>query len=136
MSEPTEPAENAGYRTAVAEPTPQRRSRLGVRLFGLALVVASVVLATYLLVAYLAFESGRELQVQQETAARRQQLDRQIELLESRQRKSVAKSMAQGESYRARVHLVAGGERRPHDIVVLPVDGVTAEGGPSGPARV
>jgi signal transduction histidine kinase len=53
-------------------------------------------------------------------------LDRQIELLESRQRKSVAKSMAQGESYRARVHLVAGGERRPHDIVVLPVDGVTA----------
>lgn len=53
-------------------------------------------------------------------------LERQIELLESRQRKSVAKSMAQGESYRARVHLVAGGERRPHDIVVLPVDGVTA----------
>lgn len=53
-------------------------------------------------------------------------LDRQIELLESRQRKSVAKSVAQGESYRARVHLVAGGERRPHDIVVLPVDGVTA----------
>jgi signal transduction histidine kinase len=53
-------------------------------------------------------------------------VDRQIELLESRQRKSVAKSMAQGESYRARVHLVAGGERRPHDIVVLPVDGVMA----------
>lgn len=53
-------------------------------------------------------------------------LERQIELLESRQRKSVAKSVAQGESYRARVHLVAGGERRPHDIVVLPVDGVTA----------
>jgi signal transduction histidine kinase len=54
-------------------------------------------------------------------------LSRQIELLESRQRKSVAKSMAKGESYRARVHLVAGGgERRPHDIVVLPVDGVMA----------
>lgn len=53
-------------------------------------------------------------------------LDRQIELLESRQRKSVAKSVAQGESYRARVHLVAGGERRPHDIVVLPIEGVTA----------
>ena len=53
-------------------------------------------------------------------------LDRQIELLESRQRKSVAKSVAQGDSYRARVHLVAGGERRPHDIVVLPVDGVSA----------
>jgi signal transduction histidine kinase len=53
-------------------------------------------------------------------------IERQVELLESRQRKSVAKSMAQGESYRARVHLVAGGERRPHDIVVLPVDGVMA----------
>ena len=53
-------------------------------------------------------------------------IERQIELLESRQRKSVAKSMAQGESYRARVHLVTGGERRPHDIVVLPVDGVMA----------
>ena len=53
-------------------------------------------------------------------------LDRQIELLESRQRKSVAKAMADGESYRARVHLVAGGERRPHDIVVLPIEGVTA----------
>jgi signal transduction histidine kinase len=53
-------------------------------------------------------------------------IDRQIELLESRQRKSVAKAMAEGESYRARVHLVAGGERRPHDIVVLPVEGVTA----------
>ena len=53
-------------------------------------------------------------------------LERQIELLESRQRKSVAKSVAAGESYRARVHLVTGGERRPHDIVVLPVDGVTA----------
>ena len=53
-------------------------------------------------------------------------LDRQIELLESRQRKSVEKSVGAGESYRARVHLVTGGERRPHDIVVLPVDGVTA----------
>jgi signal transduction histidine kinase len=53
-------------------------------------------------------------------------LERQVELLESRQRKSVAKSMAQGESYKARVHLVTGGERRPHDIVVLPVDGITA----------
>jgi signal transduction histidine kinase len=53
-------------------------------------------------------------------------LERQIELLESRQRKAVAKSIAAGESYKARVHLVAGGERKPHDIVVLPVDNVTA----------
>jgi signal transduction histidine kinase len=53
-------------------------------------------------------------------------LERQIELLENRQRKAVAKSIASGERYKARVHLVAGGERKPHDIVVLPVDGMTA----------
>jgi signal transduction histidine kinase len=53
-------------------------------------------------------------------------LERQIELLENRQRKAVAKSIAAGQSYKARVHLVAGGERKAHDIVVLPVDGMTA----------
>ena len=53
-------------------------------------------------------------------------LERQIELLETRQRKAVAKSVGAGESYKARVHLVTGGERKPHDIVVLPVDGMTA----------
>lgn len=53
-------------------------------------------------------------------------IERQIELLESRQRKSVAKSVAEGKSYRARVHLVTGGERRPHDIVCLPLEGVVA----------
>ena len=53
-------------------------------------------------------------------------LERQIELLESRQRKLVAKSIADGASYKARVHLVAGGERKPHDIVVLPIEDVSA----------
>ena len=53
-------------------------------------------------------------------------LERQIELLETRQRKAVAKSIAAGQRYKARVHLVAGGERKPHDIVVLPVDSMTA----------
>ena len=53
-------------------------------------------------------------------------LERQIELLESRQRKLVAKSIAEGTSYKARVHLVAGGERKPHDIVVLPIEDVSA----------
>lgn len=61
-----------------------------------------------------------------DAASEAEVLDRQIELLESRQRKSVAKAMADGQSYRARVHLVTGGERRPHDIVALPVDGVMA----------
>ncbi|MGQ0455433.1 MAG: ATP-binding protein [Hyphomicrobium sp.] len=53
-------------------------------------------------------------------------IERQIELLESRQRRSVAKSVAQGASYKERAHLVIGGERKAHDIVVVPIDGVTA----------
>ncbi|MET0639338.1 MAG: ATP-binding protein [Hyphomicrobium sp.] len=53
-------------------------------------------------------------------------LERQIELLESRQRKQVAKAVSAGERYNARVHLIAGGQRKPHDIVILPVDGMTA----------
>ena len=53
-------------------------------------------------------------------------LKRQIELLEARQRKHVAKAVAAGQSYKARVHLIAGGQRKAHDIVILPVDGMTA----------
>ncbi len=53
-------------------------------------------------------------------------LERQIELLETRQRRSATKAIAQGLSYKARAYLVVGGERKPHDIVVLPIDGVTA----------
>jgi signal transduction histidine kinase len=53
-------------------------------------------------------------------------LERQIELLETRQRKHVAKAVAAGQSYNARVHLIAGGQRKPHDIVILPIDGMTA----------
>ncbi len=53
-------------------------------------------------------------------------LDRQIELLDSRDRRAVAKALSQGRYYRDRVHIVAGGERKPHDIVVLPVDGISA----------
>ncbi len=53
-------------------------------------------------------------------------IDRQIELLESRERKAVAKSLTQGSEYRDRVHIVTGGERKPHDIVVLPLDDVSA----------
>ena len=53
-------------------------------------------------------------------------LQGQIELLEMRQRKHVLKTIASGESYKARVHLIAGGERKPHDIVVIPVDGMLA----------
>lgn len=79
MTEPIEPVEDAGI-TNELEANAPRRSRLPVRLLGLALIIASVILATYLVVAYLAFESGQALQAEQETAARQEQLDRQLEL--------------------------------------------------------
>jgi signal transduction histidine kinase len=53
-------------------------------------------------------------------------LERQIELLETRQRRHIAKTIGAGDSYKARVHLIVGGQRKPHDIVILPVDGITA----------
>lgn len=53
-------------------------------------------------------------------------LERQIELLETRQRKAVAKAIAAGQTYGSRIHLVAKGERKPHDVIVIPVEGMTA----------
>jgi signal transduction histidine kinase len=53
-------------------------------------------------------------------------LEHQIELLEGRQRKSVARTLAAGQIYKSHVHLVSGGERKAHEVVVLPVDGMTA----------
>ncbi|WP_374688370.1 hypothetical protein [Promineifilum sp.] len=79
MMEPIEPDERAGESTE-GEVTAARRPRLSVRLLGLLLVIGSVVLATYLVVAYFAFESGRALQVEQETTARTEQINRQVEL--------------------------------------------------------
>lgn len=63
-----------------------------------------------------AVEASSELEV----------LEQQIELLETRQRKQVAKTVAAGESYKSRVHLIASGQRKPHDIVILPVEGMMA----------
>lgn len=59
---------------------PARRPRLGVRLLGLGLVIFSVVVATYLLVAYFAYESGRTLRVEQEATSRAEQIGRQVQL--------------------------------------------------------
>ena len=53
-------------------------------------------------------------------------IERQIELLESRERKAVAKTLTQGAEYRDRVHIVTNGERKPHDIVVLPLEDISA----------
>ncbi len=79
MTEPIKPAADAGEPNMGAEP-PAERSRLARRLVGLALVITSVVLATYLLVAYFAFETGSAERVTQETTARDEQIARQIEL--------------------------------------------------------
>ncbi len=48
---------------------------------------------------------------------------RQIELLETRQRKAVQQSLARGVAYRERLPLVVAGERKPHELVVVPVTG-------------
>lgn len=53
-------------------------------------------------------------------------LDKQIELLDGRERRAVSKALASGSVYRDKVHIVVGGERKPHDIVVIPVDGIAA----------
>lgn len=80
MTEPTQPAQEAGEPMITEQPGGERRPRLGVRLFGLALVIISVTLATYLVVAWFAFESGREAAVIQASTSRAEQIDRQIEL--------------------------------------------------------
>lgn len=81
MTEPTTSAEETGdLPTIERSGNGERRPRLGVRLFGLALIIFSVVVATYLLVAYFAFESGRAARVEQETTSRAEQIGRQVEL--------------------------------------------------------
>lgn len=59
-----------------------RRPRLLVRLLGLLLVVFSVSLATYLVVAYFAYETGRSEAVQQAATTRVESIARQLELAE------------------------------------------------------
>ena len=52
--------------------------------------------------------------------------NRQIELLESRQRAALAASLAEGRIHRERVHVFVGGERRSYDLVGVPLDGASA----------
>lgn len=52
-------------------------------------------------------------------------LEHQLELLDSRDRRAVSKALSQGHYYRDRIHIVTSGERKPHDIVVLPVDNIS-----------
>jgi signal transduction histidine kinase len=51
--------------------------------------------------------------------------ERQIELLETRQREAVQAALVKGAPYRERVHLISGGTRKAHDVVVLPLEGAT-----------
>ena len=44
---------------------------------------------------------------------------RQIELLERRQRQTIAKKLASGKSYRKRLPIIIDGERRTHDVIVV-----------------
>ncbi len=52
--------------------------------------------------------------------------ERQIELLESRQRKVIDKALTKGNAYSERVPLIVGGERKSHDVIVLPLGEATA----------
>ena len=52
--------------------------------------------------------------------------ERQIELLESRQREQLKGRLASGQPVRERLPLIVAGERKPHDIVVLPLEGSSA----------
>jgi signal transduction histidine kinase len=51
--------------------------------------------------------------------------ERQIELLEMRQREAAASALANGTPYRERVHLISGGARKAHDVVVIPLEGAS-----------
>jgi signal transduction histidine kinase len=62
-----------------------------------------------------AVEAGSQTEVRQ----------RQIELLETRQREAVAAALLKRVAYRERVHLISSGTRKAHDVVVIPLDGAS-----------
>ncbi len=60
-----------------------------------------------------------------EAASESEVRERQIELLETRQREAVAAALAKGLPYRERVHIISGGARKAHDVVVIPLEGAS-----------
>jgi len=50
-------------------------------------------------------------------------VERQLELLESRQRVAAGLVLEAGKPFIERMPLIVGGERRPHDVIILPLDG-------------
>jgi signal transduction histidine kinase len=61
-----------------------------------------------------------------EAHSRSEVQERQIELLEQRQRKTAARALSRGGSYRGRISLVIGSERKPHEVTVIPFEDATA----------
>jgi signal transduction histidine kinase len=53
-------------------------------------------------------------------------IDGQIELLESRQRKAVARVLKTGQTFKERMPLVVGNERKTHEVTVQPLGDATA----------
>ena len=52
--------------------------------------------------------------------------ERQVEFLETRQRREADTLLGRGEAYRQRVRVIVGGERRSFDVVALPLDRASA----------
>lgn len=52
--------------------------------------------------------------------------DQQLEFLSSRQRSAAENSLEAGETHSKRIHVIVKGERRAFDVVVLPVDSISA----------
>ncbi len=52
--------------------------------------------------------------------------ERQIELLESRQRSALEPALALRETISTRMPLIVGGERKPHEVVIVPLEDTTA----------
>jgi signal transduction histidine kinase len=60
-----------------------------------------------------------------EATSEREVRERQIELLEMRQREAVTAALRKGVAYRERVHLISCGARKAHDVVVIPLEGAS-----------
>lgn len=61
-----------------------------------------------------------------EAASADEAIEKQVELLESRQRQALGRAISRGQSYRKRIQLTTGGDKRQHDLVVIPMDGASA----------
>lgn len=61
-----------------------------------------------------------------EAHSRAEVQERQLELLEQRQRRAAARTLARGESYRGRVPLLVAGERKTFDVAVIPLEDAIA----------